>query len=94
LIAGGSTQLFTPSACSAIYYFTTGVPRLINNICDLSLLFAFAEDEKIVSLQTVIEVIKEKKIGGITPLDGRKGKAYEEIRKNILEKDKIDLEVI
>jgi type II secretory pathway predicted ATPase ExeA len=94
LIAGGSTQLFTPSACSAIYYFTTGVPRLINNICDLSLLYAFAEDEKIVSLQTVIEVIKEKKIGGITPLDGRKGKAYEEIRKNILEKDKIDLEVI
>ncbi len=94
LIAGGSTQLFTPSACSAIYYFTTGVPRLINNICDLSLLFAFAEDEKIVSLQTVIEVIKEKKVGGITPLDGRKGEAYEEIRKNILEKDKIDLEVI
>ncbi|MCF6203632.1 MAG: AAA family ATPase [Methylococcaceae bacterium] len=94
LIAGGSTQLFTPSACSAIYYFTTGVPRIINNICDLSLLFAFAEDEKIVSLQTVIEVIKEKKIGGITPLDGRKGKAYEEIRKNILANDKIDLELI
>ena len=91
LIAGGSTQLFTPSACLAIYYFTTGVPRLINNICDLSLLYGFAEDEKIVSLQTVIEVIKEKKIGGITPLNGQKGEVFEKIRKNILDKSGVDL---
>jgi type II secretory pathway predicted ATPase ExeA len=96
LIAGGSTQLFTPSACSAIYYFTVGVPRLINNICDLSLLYAFAEDEKTVSLQTVIEVIKEKRSGGITPLDGRGGddEVFEKIRVNILEKNKIDLDEI
>ncbi|MCK5830866.1 MAG: AAA family ATPase [Methylococcales bacterium] len=91
LIAGGSTQLFTPSACLAIYYFTAGVPRLINNICDLSLLYGFAEDEKIVSLQTVIEVIKEKKLGGITPIISHKGEIFEKIRKSIMSENSIDL---
>lgn len=94
LIAGGSTQLFTPSACSAIYYFTNGVPRLINNICDLSLLYAFAEDEKTVSIQSVVDVIKEKKMGGITPLSKHEGIIFDEIRENILEKDEVDLEAI
>ncbi len=94
LIAGGSTQLFTPSACATIYYFTNGVPRLINNICDLSLLYAFAEDEKNISIQTVVEVIKEKKQGGIVPLAGKKGDIFEKIRRNILHKEQIDLEDI
>ncbi len=94
LIAGGSTQLFTPSACSAIYFFTNGVPRLVNNVCDLSLLFAFAEDEETVSLQSVIAVIKEKKEGGIAPFDTQTGEVFENIRKNILETEGIDLSQI
>ena len=91
LIAGGATQLFTPAACSAIYYFTGGVPRLINNLCDLALLFAFAEDEKTILLSSVIDVVKEKKQGGILPMNDSSGEEFEEIRKNILEKDKVDL---
>jgi len=94
LIAGGSTQLFTPAACSTIYYFTNGVPRLVNNICDLSLLFAFAEDEETVSLQSVIAVIKEKKEGGIAPFETQDGEVFDNIRKNILETEGIDLSQI
>ncbi len=94
LIAGGSTQLFTPAACSAIYYYTNGVPRLINNICDLSLLFAFAEDEETVSLQSVIAVIKEKKESGVAPFAAQEGDVFNKIRKEILENDNIDLEKI
>jgi type II secretory pathway predicted ATPase ExeA len=94
LIAGGSTQLFTPAACSAIYYYTNGVPRLINNICDLSLLFAFAEDEETVSLQSVIAVIKEKKESGVAPFSAQEGDVFNKIRKEILENDNIDLEKI
>ncbi len=94
LTVGGNSWLFALSACAAIYYFTDGVPRLINNICDLSLLFAFAEDKENVSLQTVIDVVKEKKVGGIVPLYDKQGKEMEMIRKIILDKDNIDLEKI
>ncbi len=93
-IAGGKAELFSKTACAAIYYFTNGVPRLINNICDLALVFAFAEDEKSVSLQTVIDVIKEKKSGGIVPISPKSGSDSEMIRKSILESDKIDLEKV
>ena len=94
LIAGGSTQLFTPSACAAIYYYTNGVPRLVNNVCDLSLLFAFAEDEETISLQSVIAVIKEKKESGVAPFNAQSGEIFNKIRKEILENDNIDLENI
>jgi len=94
LIAGGSTQLFTPSACATIFYYTGGVPRLVNNICDLALLYAFAEDEETVSLHSVIEVVKEKKEGGITPFNTSDSAIFKKIRKDILENDQIDLEKI
>jgi len=93
-IAGGNIWLFTKTACAVIYYFTGGVPRLINNICDLALVFAFAEDEETVSLQTVIDVVKEKKIGGIVPMNIAKSEDVSLIRKNILENNQVDLENI
>jgi len=93
-IAGGQVDLFSKNVCAAIYYFSDGVPRLINNICDLALVFAFADDEKTVSLQTVIDVIKEQKSGGIVPMSSSKGSDSERIRKSILESDKVDLEKV
>jgi len=36
-------RIFDDRALADVYRSTRGVPRLINNICDLSLLFAFAE---------------------------------------------------
>jgi type II secretory pathway predicted ATPase ExeA len=93
-IAGGNVWLFSQSACAAIYYFSNGIPRIINNICDLSLVFAFAEDEKTVTIQTVIDVIKEKKAGGIVPIASKGGEDMEKIRKTILENDQIDLDKV
>ena len=90
-IAGGSDGLFTSSACAVVYYFSGGVPRIINNICDLSLVFTFADDEKQVTLQTVIDVVEEKKAGGIVPMSVTKGEDIETVRKAILESDKVDL---
>lgn len=94
LIAGGSTQLFTPSACSAIFYYTNGIPRLINNLCDMALLYGFAEDAKTISLQVIVDVVKEKRLGGITPFIRAKGKEFQKIREEILNKEKVDLEII
>lgn len=93
-VSGGEEDIFTRSACAAVYYFSGGVPRLINNICDLSLVFTLADDDKNVSLQTIISVVKEKKAAGIIPLMNRQNEERKKIRKLILEFHSIDLEKI
>jgi type II secretory pathway predicted ATPase ExeA len=64
-VAGGDESIFDDVVCIAVYHFSGGVPRLINNICDLALVFAFGEEEKVVTLENVIEVINERKTGRI-----------------------------
>lgn len=90
-IAGGSPDLFTPDACAAIYYFSGGVPRLINNISDMALVFAFAEDKRQVSLQIVIDVVREKKSGGILPMRTLQDEDSEKVRKMLLSVKSVDL---
>lgn len=63
-VSGGDPEMFDKAACIAAYLFSGGVPRLINNICDLALVFAFASDQQSVSLKNVLEVIKQRKTGG------------------------------
>lgn len=90
-VAGGDTGLFTADARAAIYYFSGGVPRLVNNICDMALVFAFAEDQQLVTLQTVIDVIREKKIGGILPISIQMDDESERIRQMVLSTKSVDL---
>jgi type II secretory pathway predicted ATPase ExeA len=65
-VVGGSPDLFNDTACAAVYFFTDGVPRLINLLCDQSLLYAFAEDQKKVSFQTVAEVVLDRSSTGLS----------------------------
>jgi hypothetical protein len=46
-VAGSTEKIFQPSACAALFYYSGGVPRLINNLGDLALVFAFAADKKV-----------------------------------------------
>jgi general secretion pathway protein A len=63
--AGGSASVFNESACAAVFYYTEGVPRLINNICDLAMVFAFATDTHEIGWKTILEVVNERKTSGI-----------------------------
>jgi len=90
-IAGGESDLFSPMACAAIFYYSGGVPRLINNICDLSLLFAFADDLKSINLQTVLDVVKEKKVTGITLNNQGMTAEQQKIRALVQQTAEIDL---
>lgn len=60
-IAKGNENIFDEMASAVIFYYSVGIPRIINNICDLSLVFAFADDKQIIDMETVLDVIKEKK---------------------------------
>jgi len=94
IIAGGSADIFPRVVCAVIYYFTGGVPRLINNLCDLCLAFSYAEDELRVSLEIAIDVIKEKMTGGIVPLVAQTNEDGQKIKKWMLDKYKVDLDAI
>jgi len=45
--AGGSPDLVDDEACAAIHWFAKGIPRLINSLADLSLVWAFADGRPI-----------------------------------------------
>jgi type II secretory pathway predicted ATPase ExeA len=58
-VAGGHSGLFSPSACVLVHARTGGVPRLINQLCDLSLLYAYTEGDPQVSERTVRQVLTD-----------------------------------
>lgn len=63
--AGCADRIFLPSACAALFYYSGGTPRLINNLADLALVFAFAADKKKIDWKTIVDVICERTTGGI-----------------------------
>ncbi len=64
-VAGGSRYIFDLFAILAIYYFSGGVPRLINTLCDYALVHAYAQDKDMVDVNTALEVVSGKRIGGV-----------------------------
>ncbi|WP_349025592.1 AAA family ATPase [Methyloglobulus sp.] len=99
-VAGGDPAIFNEAATAAVYYYTEGVPRLINNVCDLAMAFAFASETKRIGWKTIVEVVNERKTGGIrrfkealsteSSLMDRATEA-ERLRRAILDKTKIDI---
>lgn len=89
-VAGRDEKLFDDFAVGAIFYQSGGIPRLINTLCDHALVHTYAKGEDNVSLDTALEVIKSRKIGGVNRL--KIGREQEEIiRLRIQEKKGIDL---
>ena len=58
-IAGREDKTFTEKAIYRIWENSEGIPRLINNLCDMSLLVAFNKEMKGVDESVALEVIKE-----------------------------------
>jgi len=65
LKSGGITSLFDEIAIKAIFYYSGGVPRIVNTLCDAALVHTYGNDKNIVTLQSVIDVVTSKQIGGI-----------------------------
>lgn len=63
--AGAMQHVFTQEACAAIFCYSEGVPRRINNLCDFSMVYAFADDLKIIKINTVLSMMKDKKTSRI-----------------------------
>ncbi|MEM1152963.1 MAG: AAA family ATPase [Pseudomonadota bacterium] len=63
--AGATRDLFDLGALLAIYYYSGGIPRIINTLCDGALVFAYGQCHEKVHLNIVLDVVRAKQIGGI-----------------------------
>lgn len=68
LTAGASDDIFTPEACRLIHQYSGGVPRLINLLCDTALVYGFADQKKIIDVDLVEEMVRERMENSILPL--------------------------
>lgn len=89
-VAGGHPNIFDDAAIDAIYYFTGGVPRLVNTLCDYALVHAYATGKDSVDLDTALEVRKGRRIGGINRF-AKDEKEIERVRQKTLESFGVDL---
>ena len=70
LKAGGKETLFTSKACSLVHRLSKGIPRLINQICDISLTYGFADQTGVITRKLVAQAALDRSRGGILPLGG------------------------
>lgn len=58
-VAGAQYQIFLPEAAGLIHDATRGIPRLVNQLCDLSLVYAYTMTQQQVSRATVQQVLND-----------------------------------
>lgn len=58
-VAGGTGEEIDQNARKLIYQVAQGIPRLINQICDMSLLYAWSADSTVVDAKVVQAVIDD-----------------------------------
>ena len=67
-IAGGDPSLFTNKACVLVHRLTRGIPRLINQVCDIALTYGFTEQARVITSKLVAQAAFDRIKGGILPL--------------------------
>jgi type II secretory pathway predicted ATPase ExeA len=67
---GSRSQLFSGEACKMIGDASSGIPRIINILCDTALVYGFATGSEQITASLVGEVIKDKHQFGIFPING------------------------
>jgi len=69
--AGGSADLFSEDACRTVYRCSDGIPRLINGICDLCLVYGYSDKSARITPELVREVVNDQRGGHIRSSAGR-----------------------
>ncbi len=69
-VAGREAELFAPDAVDSLYVRTRGVPRLLNQLADLSLVYAFAEEQPLIGADLIAAVLRDRGGGRALPTFG------------------------
>lgn len=68
-IAGtGAQPVFSPEAMDAVYLYSLGIPRVINLLCEHSLVNAYVEQERPIKPKIVEEVAREFQLDEVEPV--------------------------
>jgi general secretion pathway protein A len=64
-VAGGNPELFSSEAVQYIWTEAKGVPRIINTLCDLSLVYGFSASQDYIDTAIVAEVLNDRQKMGL-----------------------------
>jgi general secretion pathway protein A len=67
-LAGATEEIFAASAADMVHEASGGVPRLVNQLCDLAMVYAFTKNEKRVVRLTVQQVLDDGLFFAARPL--------------------------
>ncbi len=91
-VAGGYENLFAQTAYATVYYHSGGIPRIINTICDMALVYGFADEAPRIRKEIILDAIRDRKVGGLVIRDDQNfNPAAEDLRQRIIEKTGIDI---
>jgi general secretion pathway protein A len=79
LVSSNGLNIFSPKAIEALHYYSGGIPRTINLICDSALLSGYASDTKEITEKIIYEAVKERTLDN-NPIDEDVSLAKEKIR--------------
>ncbi|HKJ74968.1 MAG TPA: AAA family ATPase [Alphaproteobacteria bacterium] len=68
---GASEEIFDAESCDIVHAHSRGIPRLVNTLCDLSLVYAFAEQRPTVTPDIVWAVVRDRQAVGVIPISDR-----------------------
>lgn len=63
-VAGAAREIFTPAACECVHRASRGVPRLVNQICDYALVYAFTDGLDVVDAAVIEQVVSDRRMHG------------------------------
>jgi type II secretory pathway predicted ATPase ExeA/outer membrane protein OmpA-like peptidoglycan-associated protein len=69
-IAGGKRPIFTKDACHAVHHYSGGIPRIINLLCDTSLVYAYGAGEKRVTGTAIDDFVSSHAPHLLIPIAG------------------------
>ena len=65
-VVGGRADLFDHQACAAVHYFSGGIPRLINLLCDVALVYGYSSELTRIDYDTVLDAVDDRARQGLS----------------------------
>jgi len=94
VVAGGNENIIDKYAIAVIFYYSGGIPRLINTLCDFALVFGFSEGLQQINLDIMLDVIKGKQEGGIFPMIKQENKEQKRVKALVQQQIGIDISLL
>ncbi len=63
-VAGAAREIFTPAACECVHIASRGVPRLVNQICDYALVYAYTDGQEVIDAGVIEQVVRDRRMHG------------------------------